>query len=306
LGNVGIGTPSPSTRLEVDGVISVCRTGYAPTIQINDKRPSGAAWNLYSGYSTLGDFTINESGAGNTPRLCIEAGGNVGIGMTNPEEKLHVSGITRFDLGAGRINMSTPGGWPGMIAYSPNEHRRDIVYDDSGVYINASSTSSPPLSENKARFNEDGTVSVKTLEIRGGSDIAEPFNVKKTDEPKAGMVLSIDSETPGKLKISEKAYDRCVAGIISGAGGINPGMLMSQLGTVADGEYPLALTGRVYCCADASNGPIEPGDLLTTSDTPGRAMKVTDYTKAQGAILGKAMSSLTSGRGLVLVLVTLQ
>ncbi|MHC4476443.1 MAG: hypothetical protein ACYTEL_12405 [Planctomycetota bacterium] len=226
--------------------------------------------------------------------------------MTNPEEKLHVSGITRFDLGAGRINMSTPGGWPGMIAYSPNEHRRDIVYDDSGVYINASSTSSPPLSENKARFNEDGTVSVKTLEIRGGSDIAEPFNVKKTDEPKAGMVLSIDSETPGKLKISEKAYDRCVAGIISGAGGINPGMLMSQLGTVADGEYPLALTGRVYCCADASNGPIEPGDLLTTSDTPGRAMKVTDYTKAQGAILGKAMSSLTSGRGLVLVLVTLQ
>jgi hypothetical protein len=35
-------------------------------------------------------------------------------------------------------------------------------------------------------------------------------------------------------------------------------------------------------------------------------MKVTDHAQAQGAILGKAMSPLTQGRGLVLVLVTLQ
>ena len=35
-------------------------------------------------------------------------------------------------------------------------------------------------------------------------------------------------------------------------------------------------------------------------------MKVTDHAKAQGAILGKAMSSLKEGKGLVLVLVSLQ
>ena len=58
--------------------------------------------------------------------------------------------------------------------------------------------------------------------------------------------------------------------------------------------------------ADASKHPIQPGDLLTTSDTPGHSMKVTDHGKAQGAILGKAMSSLEQGKGLVLVLVTLQ
>jgi hypothetical protein len=33
---------------------------------------------------------------------------------------------------------------------------------------------------------------------------------------------------------------------------------------------------------------------------------VTDHSKAQGAILGKAMSGLDNGQGLVLVLVTLQ
>jgi hypothetical protein len=83
-------------------------------------------------------------------------------------------------------------------------------------------------------------------------------------------------------------------------------MLMGQDGTQANGANPVALTGRVYALADASNGPIQPGDLLTTSDIPGHAMKVDDYTKAQGAILGKAMSSLDKGKGLVLVLVTLQ
>ncbi|MDZ7262045.1 MAG: hypothetical protein ONB05_08070, partial [candidate division KSB1 bacterium] len=94
--------------------------------------------------------------------------------------------------------------------------------------------------------------------------------------------------------------------VISGAGGIMPGMIMGQSGSVADGEHPVALTGRVYCWADASYGSIEAGDMLTTSDTPGYAMKVTDFTKAQGAILGKAMTSLKQGQGLVLVLVTLQ
>jgi hypothetical protein len=35
-------------------------------------------------------------------------------------------------------------------------------------------------------------------------------------------------------------------------------------------------------------------------------MKVTDQNKAFGAIIGKAMTTLDSGKGLVLVLVTLQ
>jgi hypothetical protein len=96
-----------------------------------------------------------------------------------------------------------------------------------------------------------------------------------------------------------------VAGIVSGAGGVNPGLTLSQRELVEGGQN-VALTGRVYALADAANGPIEPGDLLTTSAVPGHAMKVTDHAIAQGAILGKAMSRLESGQGLVLVLVTLQ
>jgi hypothetical protein len=75
---------------------------------------------------------------------------------------------------------------------------------------------------------------------------------------------------------------------------------------VADGDYPVALSGRVWCWCDASARAITPGDLLTTSSTPGHAMKVTNHPKAQGAILGKAMTALNEGTGLVLVLVSLQ
>jgi hypothetical protein len=73
-----------------------------------------------------------------------------------------------------------------------------------------------------------------------------------------------------------------------------------------DGGRNVALSGRVYVQADTSNGAIKPGDLLTTSSIPGRAMRVSDHLRAQGAILGKAMSALNEGQGMVLVLVTLQ
>jgi len=153
-----------------------------------------------------------------------------------------------------------------------------------------------------------GGASTDTLTIRGGSDLSERFDVRRgkaQTEPEPGMVVCIDPQKPGNLVISTKAYDRTVAGIISGAGGIRIGMLMGQENSEADGEVPVALTGRVYCLADASKNPIEPGDLLTTSDRVGHAMKVSDPLRAHGAIIGKAMTPLKAGRGLVLVLVTL-
>ena len=155
----------------------------------------------------------------------------------------------------------------------------------------------------------DGRVITNELEITGGSDLSENFDVSGRfgiEAPMPGMVVSIDPEKPGQLALSGAPYDKMVAGVVSGAGGIETGLLMGQRGSEADGAYPIALTGRVYVWVDASYGAITPGDMLTSSATPGHAMKVDDYTKAQGAILGKAMTALPEGQGLVLMLVTLQ
>lgn len=158
----------------------------------------------------------------------------------------------------------------------------------------------------QAALDVRGWTRTQVLQITGGSDIAEPFNVE--GEAKPGMVVSIDPERVGEMRVSESAYDKRVAGIISGAGGVRPGLTLTQEDAKeTQGDHPVALTGRVWCYVDAdANGPIEPGDLLTTSDTPGHAMKAVDAERSNGAIIGKAMSSLEEGRGLVLVLVNLQ
>ena len=78
------------------------------------------------------------------------------------------------------------------------------------------------------------------------------------------------------------------AGVVKGAVGFAmPLILMSGLSAVL--PVPVALAGRVYVWADASAGPIEPGDLLTTSSHPGHAMRVDDPARSSGAILGKAI-----------------
>jgi hypothetical protein len=126
-----------------------------------------------------------------------------------------------------------------------------------------------------------------------------------SEQAKPGLVVAIDPDNPGKLRVARGAYNRRVAGVISGANELAAGMLLGSFGK-SDTSLPVALTGRVWVHCDASEQPIVPGDLLTTSTTPGHAMKVTDYTQAQGAVIGKAMTALDEGRGLVLVLVSLQ
>ena len=90
-----------------------------------------------------------------------------------------------------------------------------------------------------------------------------------------------------------------------GAGGVRPGLTMGQDG-VLDGDTKVALTGRVYVRCSTENGPIRPGDLLTTASLAGAAMRATDVERSFGAVLGKAMGELSEGEGLVLVLVNLQ
>jgi hypothetical protein len=70
-----------------------------------------------------------------------------------------------------------------------------------------------------------------------------------------------------------------------------------------DTEVPVALCGRVKCKVDADFAPIAAGDLLTTSSTPGHAQRADDPSVCPGAIIGKALTSLASGKGEVLVLV---
>src|SRR6185436_15445180 len=51
-----------------------------------------------------------------------------------------------------------------------------------------------------------GSASVCALEIRGGCDLAEPFQISDREIPK-GSLVSIDEAHEGKLKLAETEYD---------------------------------------------------------------------------------------------------
>jgi hypothetical protein len=154
------------------------------------------------------------------------------------------------------------------------------------------------------KANATVTIDGKTGDITlANADCAEEFDVAEAEviEPGAVMVFNAD----GRIRKSSEAYDRKVAGVISGAGNYRPGIVLDKH-VSNERRMPVALLGKVYCNVDATRSPIEVGDLLTTSDTPGHAMKASDSRKAFGAVLGKALKPLASGRGLIPVLVNMQ
>lgn len=289
-GWVGIGTSSPQQQLHI-------YKNY--TVTYFRMETDSDQTDFFSAYGNFGFKTDDKV------RMSVMKNGNIGIGKYGASTDLHlhkpgsVNAITlRMENDEGRVDLLTDSA---NMYFKTSSANRMIIKSDGKVGIGT-------LSPGKL-LEVNGEAKVNVLNIAGGADLSEQFNVKSEGEFKAepGMVVCIDAEHPGELVVSSKGYDRTVAGIISGAGGLRPGMMMGQAGSVAHGDYPVSLSGRVYCMVDATGGAVVPGDLLTTADTPGHAMKVLDYEKAQGAIVGKAMTGLPDGtRGLVLVLVSLQ
>ena len=152
----------------------------------------------------------------------------------------------------------------------------------------------------KATIHLDGDAGDITLR---NADCAEDFDVDGAENVEPGTVLVIDAD--GRLHPSDSAYDRRVAGVVSGAGSVRPGIVLDRRPGGA-GRLPVALVGKVYCKVEATSAPVDVGDLLTSSTVRGHAMKARDPRRAFGAVIGKALAPLAAGTGLVPILVALQ
>lgn len=221
--------------------------------------------------------------AGTSTRMIILEDGRVGIGTTGPAARLMVDAAEGEDVLRVRSALTS------------GTTTRLIVTADGNVGIG---TTAPDQ-----RLVVNGTAKVDVLQIVG-ADVAEKFPM--SEEAKPGMVVMIDPQNPGQLCVARGAYNRKVVGIVSGANDLPAGAILGHLPGNENG-LPIAMTGRVWVYVDASSRAVEPGDLLTTAERPGYAMAVRDYRKAQGAIIGKAMTGLKRGEtGMVLVVVNLQ
>ena len=155
------------------------------------------------------------------------------------------------------------------------------------------------------RVDHDGNVFAASYNI-GGADFAESMSVAgKRSQYEPGDLLAIDRTANRRLARSNRAYSTLVAGIYSTKPGVIGSQYMMDDPKLAT-EVPMAVVGIVPCKVSAENGPIDTGDLLVASSTPGYAMKGTDRNKMLGAVVGKALEPLRNGTGLIQVLVTLQ
>lgn len=215
-----------------------------------------------------------------------DAHGTVTPGLNRPAGN-GVWGHTRVEQGSGVVGSAEPGltqaaGVTGLGA---------IAGRFVGKVVCTSHIEAP-----------QGTVTCFDVAL-AGADCAEEFDLAGLGTVPPGSVMCFDPD--GRLVPSAEAYDRHVAGVVSGAGPYKPGITLDRQAGRAN-RAALALVGKVCCLADASHGAIAVGDLLTTSPTPGHAMKAADRDRAFGSVIGKAMGGLAEGRGLIPVLVALR
>lgn len=264
--------------------------------------------------------------------MMLNKDGHLGIGTTSPLTTLHVHGGVTLD--PSESNHDYTNDYVRIISSGSKNAQGGLRFDQGatkgpffavwssqyyvpgpqlviGLGIPRSGPIFPEiLPENNVllKLTQTGLMTkhviTDVLTISGGADLAERFTLVEVDAP-PGSVVSIDESSPGRLTVSKKPYDKRVAGVLSGAGSLRAGITLQEESSDSPGRH-VALAGRVYTLADASEAPIEPGDLLTTSSKPGHVMRAQSGHDAQGAIVGKAMSSLSSGHGLVLVLIALQ
>ena len=145
----------------------------------------------------------------------------------------------------------------------------------------------------------EGYVSVNGKNLH---DYAEILEVATRAGIRPGAVVAYDAGAGGIVPASVSNARR-VVGVISGAGGFRPGMVIGSRSDESR-DLPVAMSGVVYVRVSGEAGAVEPGDLLIPSSVPGVGMRSGDPNLAAGMVFGKALEPWSgTGEGLVLMLV---
>ena len=259
------------------------------------------------------------------------ATGNINVGGNGADGDLllYPASATRFEdeqatlwVDADRGNMMLGGkDADGDIALFPKDAKRTATdWSEATIWLNGEE-GNLMLGGNGhdgdiALFPSTATISqsnfdAATIHLDGdrgdiilrNADCAEEFTILEGVDAEPGMVMVLAES--GELVPCSQPYDTRAVGVMSGAGQYKPGIVLDRQES-DERRLPIALMGKVSVLATDENGPIRVGDLLTTASVTGHAMKAEPGERAFGAVVGKALTGLESGTGLVNIVVALQ
>ncbi len=304
--------PTFNEDLTVVGRVHVEANGDGSTVLVLDTERGWVFRQRGTGASSALELT-GYAASNNNKNFLINTDGRVGIGTVSPKAKLHVDGgsihVRNEGDGATLLVLDSERGWVfrqrgagassalELTGYAASNNNKDfLINTDGNVGIG---TTAPTH-----KLHVEGSIKVTDDVILAGADCAEEFAIDPTSMVDPGTVMVIE---PGRrLHHCCRPYDARAAGIVSGAGDLRPGIVLGHHGRHRGDTVPLALTGTVFCNVDATSAAVDVGDLLTTSSTPGHAMRASDASRSFGAVVGKALEGLDRGQGQIPVLVALQ
>lgn len=252
----------------------------------------GAAFSVYS------DNTLRSANAiaSPIPVLQVNLDGKVGVGTTSPTYSLDVNGGVNGFRAKAASALSTD-----TIATFENSSTIQMIVRANG-FVGIGNTAPAKTLDVTGDINASGTITGGTITAKY-QDVAEW--VESSQDLPAATVVILDPGKSNQVVASTQSYDSRVAGVIS----LKPGVTLGEGG---EGRVLVATTGRVKVKVDASNGPINIGDLLVSSDKEGVAMKSVPVEiggvriHRPGTLIGKALEPLAQGTGEILVLLSLQ
>lgn len=330
--NVGVAGESES----MIGVLGVCKgpvpAGGGSGVGVRGENANsggiGVSGFCATGHGVHGDSKTSRGVVGTSEGFHGVFGrSNTNVGVAGESDSMYgVHGISKSPGGVGVVGENVGGdgvvgkGRRGVVGqsdtfqgvYGHSRTNAGVVGESeqfSGVYAvshhptNAGLYATNDRGGPAAFFEGDVVVTGDIRMLNGAADFAEDFDISGIGKVEPGTVMVLGDK--GALFPSRQAFDKRVAGVVSGAGDYKPAIVLDKRESSAN-RQPIALMGKVFCKVDAQFGAIEVGDLLTSSPTPGHAMKTTDPLKAFGAVIGKALRPFEGGQGLIPILIALQ